>query len=206
MKMLISKNKKQTRGFTLIELLVALGVFGFVSFMAITVLVSIISANSRLKAQRAITDNLSFVMEDMVKTIRFGSNYHCGDTDSATIDKYKSCDFATTAGGTVLALEPLENTTKEPHVSTDQAVYRWREDSAGIGMIEKSPNNSGASWIRLTPDNIDVEMLRFYVENEVQNEKFAKVLISLKAVVAKGTKNETKYNLQTYVAQRSPTI
>ena len=78
-----SKIKTQnftSRGFTLVELMVSVSVFVIVMVISMGSILSIFDANKKSQTLRTVMDNLNFSLEAMTRTIRFGTNYYCGDS------------------------------------------------------------------------------------------------------------------------------
>lgn len=73
----ILKNK----GFTLIEIMVAVTLFTIIMTLGSTAVLNTNAIYKRNANIRAAIDNLNFVMEDMARNLRLGSNYNC---DGAT--------------------------------------------------------------------------------------------------------------------------
>lgn len=75
------KNKntllKLTAGFTFIETIIAIAVFSIVITIGIGSLLNAYKTYNKTKDMRSIMDSLNFVMEDMSKSIRTGSEYKC---------------------------------------------------------------------------------------------------------------------------------
>ena len=69
---------KNCNGFTLIELMVAVSVFVVVMFISGGAILRVLDANQKSKTLRSVMDNLNVTLESMTRTIRFGTNYHCG--------------------------------------------------------------------------------------------------------------------------------
>jgi prepilin-type N-terminal cleavage/methylation domain-containing protein len=80
MKNLQSKihNPKPNQGFTLIELMVSVSIFVVVMTISMGSILTIFDANKKSQTLRTVMDNLNFSLEAMTRTIRFGTNYHCG--------------------------------------------------------------------------------------------------------------------------------
>ncbi len=71
--------KKNTeKGFTLIELMVSVSIFSLVLLISSGSILSVLDANRKSQSQRAVMDSLNLSLESMTRTIRFGTNYHCG--------------------------------------------------------------------------------------------------------------------------------
>jgi prepilin-type N-terminal cleavage/methylation domain-containing protein len=78
-----------SRGYTLIELIIAVGLFAIIMTLASGAYLVMIGANRRAQALATATNNLSFVMESMTRSIRTGSNYSagCGVTSFSFVDQ-----------------------------------------------------------------------------------------------------------------------
>lgn len=68
-------NKNKQTGFTLIELIVAIGIFGLVVVMTVSIFVSALISQRRIISLRNIEDNVRFVLESMAREIRTGKNF-----------------------------------------------------------------------------------------------------------------------------------
>ena len=73
------KNKKS--GFTIIEMMIAIAIFLIVVMIGMGALLNANAIHRKTQNTRSIMDNLSFIMEDMSRNIRTGSEYSLdGDT------------------------------------------------------------------------------------------------------------------------------
>ncbi len=122
-------------GFTLIELMIASAIFIVVTVTGVTVLITATNNYRTTSEIRQSMDTLSFVMEDMTRTIRLGTMFHCGNW--ANVEQFDSCEVDTGAnlgqlGGLFLALEGYNGIPNNPD---DQIMY-WI--SSGIqGNVTK---------------------------------------------------------------------
>lgn len=76
---------KRNRGFTLVELMVAVTIFSVVMVISMGSIIGVFDANQKSKTLRSVMDNLNIAMESMTRTIRFGTNYHCGTSLPLTV-------------------------------------------------------------------------------------------------------------------------
>ncbi len=81
---MISIKSKKEKGFTLIELMVASSLFLVVMLIVSGAILNVFDANQKSKNLRAVMDNLNLTLETMTRTIRFGTNYHCGSSGVLT--------------------------------------------------------------------------------------------------------------------------
>ncbi len=77
---MMKTQKKLNSGFTLVEMMVAVSVFVTVMVIFSASILAVFDANLKSKNLRSVMDNLNLSMESMTRTIRFGTNYHCGNS------------------------------------------------------------------------------------------------------------------------------
>ncbi len=68
-------------GFTILEVMVAMSVFLVLVTAGIGAVLTAMAQHRATQNLRTAMDNLSFVMEDMARNIRLGSNVYCGTAD-----------------------------------------------------------------------------------------------------------------------------
>lgn len=73
----LNKETNKESGFTLIEVMIAMAIFIIVVTIGIGAVLDATSAHYRSKNIRTVMDNLNFVMEDMARNIRLGSDVRC---------------------------------------------------------------------------------------------------------------------------------
>ncbi len=75
--MKLTNFKKEKQGFTIIEMIIAISIFSLVITVGIGALMNAYKVHKKTSNFRSVMDNLNFVIEDMTRTIRTGSNYNC---------------------------------------------------------------------------------------------------------------------------------
>jgi prepilin-type N-terminal cleavage/methylation domain-containing protein len=75
---MIKKNNKQ-KGYTIIETMIAVSLFVIIVMAGTNALLNANLLHQKSRDMRSIIDSLSFVMEDMSRNLRTGSDYHCID-------------------------------------------------------------------------------------------------------------------------------
>lgn len=68
-------------GFTLIEVMIAMSIFTVVMTLGIGSVLTALSQHQSAQDMRTVMDNLNFIMEDMARNIRLGTNFHCVGTE-----------------------------------------------------------------------------------------------------------------------------
>ena len=85
---LCRKNKKdrinKTFGFTLIETMIAMTIFMVVIIVGMGAVLNAMNQHAISQNSRTVMDNLNFIMEDMSRNIRLGTNFHCVLSNPAT--------------------------------------------------------------------------------------------------------------------------
>jgi|GEM_PF-890917 len=212
------ENKKYfTSGLSLVELIVAVALFLIILSISLTSLFTLTTANQRSQSNRKTADNLTFALEDMVRTVRVGGFYHCGATSTLAADLAatdplnllyighpRDCGASVWGvpwdAGSYLALESFGGDAK---TLTDQIIYRLNS-SSGKGVIEKS-TNGGVSFFPLSTSDIDVKKMNYLVYGSDYSDGIAsRVLVSIQATLDPGKKTQTDFNIQTTIMQRSP--
>lgn len=201
-------NNKITKGFTLVEVMIAVGLFTVIMTIGIGAILGVNSTQRKTQSMRTIVDNLSFLMEDMARSIRLGDYFYC-DTSIAAPSEIQIAN-----GGTQLTqdgdncksivFEPYWNSL--PGDSSNQVMYYIGEDNNGNGAVFKKEYNMG--WnddlLAVTPSElkIDTNKSRFSVigsnPSDLTQPRVSIVLVG--TVRLAGV--ETEFNLQTTVSQR----
>jgi len=160
------KDKGICAGYTIIETMVAVSVFLIVVLAGMNALFNVNLISHKSQDIRSIMDNMSFIMEEMSRSIRTGYNYRCydannpwssADAQSLKLSYPRSC----TLGG-VLAFEESQGSTPDSSPAdlngADQWVYKIIESTAGSGEynIWKS-SNGGLNFVQLNPSEIVIK-------------------------------------------------
>ncbi len=138
---------KTNRGFTLIEVMIAVGLFVTVVIIGITAVLDTNTTYKRTQAVRSILDNLNFVVEDMARNLRLGTNYHCGNQGDPSMPQ--DCEPLNEQG--VIAFEGQGG---DPADASDQIFYGVSAD----GNIQKGKKVGGATvYDVITPPEIMID-------------------------------------------------
>jgi len=79
-----STKTKYIFGFTLIEVMVSVSIFTVIMTVGLGALVKMTNSYNISRDQKTVADNLSFMMESMMREIRLGSNYYSGSGAGTT--------------------------------------------------------------------------------------------------------------------------
>lgn len=174
----------------MIEIMVSISVFTIVVLITIGALVSINAANRKIQSMRALMDNLNFALENISRTLRTGSTYHCGATGAIT-----SPEDCPIVGSDYIAIEGPSGSGANPN---DQIVFRLLN-----GQIQKSID-SGNTFLGMTSPNITITTLKFYVSGAPASDgKQPKILLLVGGTAEAGSRGLiSEFHLQTTVSQR----
>ncbi len=181
-------NAKTKGGYTIIETM-----FLIIITIGMGALLNANLLHQKSSDMRSIIDSLSFVMEDMSRNLRTGSDYHCilgGETIPGGTPAARSC--AGGGGGVSFKSAPPD---------ASQWIYYIGVTPDGYGIFK----SAGGTTVQLTPDEVDIDLDSSFVitgaepppEDEEQPFVTIKLIgnITFKDVV-------TPFSLQTSVSQR----
>jgi prepilin-type N-terminal cleavage/methylation domain-containing protein len=181
-----NKTSKFTTGFTLIELLVAISLFAIVVTISLNSITGAFNAGQKSRSLRSVMDNLNITLEGMTRTIRFGTNYHCGTTGDTT----KPLDCG----------EPGNSTLTVKAVDGTQVKF-----SLVGGRIMRSINNG--TDFPLTSSDITITKLAFrvYGSPAYSTPDFfqPQVVIVISGYVGTKTATQSAFTLETTTSQRT---
>lgn len=69
---------KNTSGFTLIEVMISTGLFVVLMVLGVAAILNTNTLFKKNQTQRAVYDNIAFIVEDMSRLMRTGSSFSCG--------------------------------------------------------------------------------------------------------------------------------
>jgi prepilin-type N-terminal cleavage/methylation domain-containing protein len=147
MKKITSKIKS---GYTIIETMIAISVFLVVIAYGMNALLSAETISHKSEDMRSILDNLSFIMEDMGRNLRTGSEYHCIADGNPLGTGAKSCPigqgisfFSSLGGQWVYFINPSGSLSKSTDGwSTSQALTSSNivlNSSSGFSVLGAEP-------------------------------------------------------------------
>ena len=187
------KNINKQKGFSLIEMLVAIAVFMSIMTIAISALVTIISANKKAQAIKSTVDSVTFAMEKISRDMRVGHDYECLKDGNYT----NICS-------------PEGSNSVQYKTSDDTSVsYTFSKNANGQAIITEK--RGGASTDLISGESgVIINNMKFYVfgadtENAAsQIEKTQpRVIITISGAISVKGSEDTAFDLQTTVSQRS---
>lgn len=181
------------RGFTLIEMMVAVSIFAIVMLIGVGALFSLVQANERAQAINSVMNNLNAALEDMSRSIRVGTTYHCQTSPNPPsplllLNTPQDCP---SGGGLLLAFEPSGAGSSDP-----REVYRL--DGT---QLERSLDGGG-TWVAMTAPEVTITRFSFYVTGSTEGDTTQpRVLMTIQGS-AKTPGGVTTFSVQASVVQR----
>jgi prepilin-type N-terminal cleavage/methylation domain-containing protein len=176
------KNKKSNGGFTLIELMVSVSIFAVVMTICMGAIMTVFNANRKSETVRAVMDNLNSSLEEMTRSIMFGSTYHC-DITVGDIATPAPNDCGGGASSLVLKL-------------SDGSVVTYK--LSGSRIVETV---AGIDYYLTSPD-VTIQSMTFYVFGSSPNDWLQpRVIVTVKGYASDDSVQST-FNLETTLSQR----
>jgi prepilin-type N-terminal cleavage/methylation domain-containing protein len=183
------KNKfKINKGFTLVEMIIAVSLFVVVTTVSAGAIISVFDANNKARTSKTVVDNLNLAIENMARTVRFGGNYHCGNTGTLT-----SPQDCWGSGDTFLAVAFGGSTI----------IYRWNGTESD--PIQRS-DNGGSTYTNITASDVKIQRLRFYVRySPATPSDYAQASVTavIKGYVGSKQTTRSEFSIQTLMSQRT---
>jgi prepilin-type N-terminal cleavage/methylation domain-containing protein len=183
----------RSRGFTLVEMIVAVGLFSFVMLVSVGALLALTGANRKAQALQSVMNNLNVALDGMVRSIRMGSDYHCGSGGIFT-DPLDCLN-----GDTTLVFESFGGDSNN---SGDQWVYSYYSSDS---RIYKSVDGGAHNFALTSPEIIiDRDSMKFYVVGTTKGDtEQPKVVITAQGTAGSANlKTKTTFSIQATAVQR----
>lgn len=195
---MIKTHKNFNKGFTLIEMIVSLGVFTFVVLIALGSFLAILGAQKKAIAVGTLQENLRYSIETMLKEIRMGYNYYCGDFENNFGQPGQSRD-CNNGGKTITFI--TRNDDIIIYRSNNNRIEKYKKDIASFSTVDESEFNP------ITFEEVNIENLKFFVTGSetIGNTDQPKVTLVITGTMGiKSKPSFSKFNIQTTVSQRLP--
>lgn len=79
-------DSRLSRGFTIIEVMISMAIFTIIVTIGIGAVLDAMTQHHNTENNRTVMDSLNFIMEDMARNIRLGTNVRCVTDAAETID------------------------------------------------------------------------------------------------------------------------
>jgi prepilin-type N-terminal cleavage/methylation domain-containing protein len=174
----------KSKGFTLIELMVSITIFSVVMLASMGAVLTVLNSNRKSESLRSVMDNLSFTLDTMTRTIRFGSVYHCGASGNLSVPN--DCP----SGDSSLTVLYSSNNQVTFYLSSGQIM---RVVNAGKPLSMTSPD-------------VNIQTFSFWVVGSMPYSAGdllqPKVIVLIKGYVAGTNMTGSSFTLQTTISQR----
>ncbi len=186
--------------------MIATGLFVVVVTIGITAVLNINRGHKKTQAFRTAFDNLSFIMEDMSRNVRLGSNIHCTNFGSAYDQwSYVPGQSSCINGNTAIIFTPPK---KDPTNPADLSIYAIDINNQLDSQVRLYHATDGGqtptSFTAVTPGDISIDPDKsgFIVVGADPNEPGqTRVTIRLAGIVTYRDIT-TPFDLQTTVSAR----
>lgn len=194
----INKMNKKS-GFTLVEIMVAVSIFAIVALVATSAFITADRVNKKAQAMKTVIDNLHFALNVISFNLQQGGTYHCvKENELDNIDNLGSnftganCSATAGDGGPGIIF-------RSPKSGNTQIIAYKLED----GKIWYKLNND--PFTPITVDNLEIDDLRFYVDNVSESgstKKTPRVFFTVSGTALAGQGLETSFQIETVVSER----
>ncbi len=207
------------RAFTLIEMMVSISIFLIVMVIALGAVFAIVDGNKKAQAINSVSNNLSSAVESMVRDIKTGYGYSCGNPsmplgggDTSFSVGEGTCPFDSEARN-------MEEIAFVSTISGDKRSVKYSlDDQNGRAGILKTfcpayKTLCGAGdyvSVPITSPDIDVQSLEFRVRRPVKASDTSvgndrgqpSVFILIKGTAYVNKTKSSDFSMQTLVSQR----
>ncbi|HUO50131.1 MAG TPA: type II secretion system protein [Candidatus Paceibacterota bacterium] len=190
----IQKRRQRTHaGFTLIEMLVAVALFAVVMLVAGATLLSLVYANRKAQALQSVMNNLNISLDEMVRSVRMGSNYRCG---SQTPAPNGDCS----AGNTIIYYTPFG---QDPSNRSEDVAYAY-DNNGTICGANRICVISGGVAIPITAPEVAISNMTFFVVGTTPHDNVQpKVVITLTGSASTAnSRTKSNFSIQATAVQR----
>jgi len=156
------QSQAKQRGFTIIEVMIAMAIFTVIVTIGIGAILDAITQHHSSENMRTVMDNLSFVMEDMARNIRLGTNVHCITGGETTVDGSGSViPQSCPAGSNKITFNDLNGniltytivSPLDPIVANRLQIFKEKDIVAGGAVGAGSPED-------ITPPEVHVDFAK----------------------------------------------
>ncbi len=201
--------KEQQGGYMLVEIMVSLMIFTMVAVASATALLSIVDANSKAQALKAVMDNLSVAVENISRTVRIGTDIKCLPVSAGGSLGTEAQDITTCREGT----KGISFLPQDASDTTDRLQYYFKETIDAEGKTKGAIyRNRNSQEVALTAPEVIINNVTFYVlasgtttvqstvSSDIQGQ--ARVFVNINGKAGATAFSATPFNIQTTVSQR----
>ena len=194
-------------------MLVSVAIFSIVMVMALGALLSLSTADKKAQALKSAVDNLNFALDSMSRSIRTGSNYHCGSALGVDCKTGNNTFYFTANNGVVTAYRLESANTDSGGAAGAQTVCGQTIATPGCLAISTSVDNgiTWTPWAAITSPDVIINDLSgsnsylFHVWGSAAGsaDNIQPVIVmTLSGYAQVSSTQQSAFHLQTTVAQR----
>ena len=162
-------NTKFKQGFTLVEVMISVGLFVTVMLVGVGAVLNTNVTHKRTLAVRQVLDSVNFLVEDMARNIRLGSNYNCDILSEYTEDVSSTVVYSPTieepddcTEALSLAFEPMGGVYAD---ETDQMSYIIEATGPESAFVKKISKVGGVTTIRDVTPNLGSNEVQLVIDH-----------------------------------------
>ena len=185
--------QKNKNGYTIIETMIAISLFIIIVMMAMNALLNANVVSNKSQKTRSIMDNMSFVIEDMSRSLRTGTTYDCISDGSIPGSPTATSGY----GCGEIAFKPANG--------GNMWIYYIGQNASGKDSLFKKIDNAPA--VQITPDEVSIDPISGYSvlgAEPLGSGDYQQPFVTIRLV---GTityqKVTTSFSLQTSVSERN---
>lgn len=216
-------HRSRSGAFTLIEMMVSVSIFLIVMVISLGAVLAIVDGNKKVQAINSVSNNLNSAIESMVRDIKTGYAYSCGNNLPVPISSLENPPYSTNSTGPYACDQDAEDINDEiAFISTisggkRSVKYGLVRDADGRGRIVKTfcsaakltcPDSEYVP-IDITSPDIDIESLEFRIRRprtasagDIEDRGQPSVFILLKGTAYVNKTTSSDFSMQTFVSQR----
>ncbi len=151
---MLKKFSKHNKGYTIIETMISVSVFLVVILAGTSTLLQANVLHQKSQDMRSIMDSLSFMIEEMSRDLRTGTNYRCITSANGGFNPSPPNRIDTALSGASCSAIAFESTFGDDTVATDQWIYKVESTNGGVTYNISRSTDGGTSWVQLNPSEV----------------------------------------------------
>jgi len=189
-------------GFTLVEMIVSIALFAIVMLVAVGAMLALTAADKKAQALQSVMNNLNISLDNMVRNLRMGRDFHCGPGAYAGGGTNDDCP----SGGNAVTFNCSVD------VPGCENGYRWgyAYDTDGSlcnlphGICENENVGPNGTWYPITSPEVNIQQMALFVVGTQSGDNIQpKVIIELQGQAGGGNaKTSSTFHIQATAVQR----
>ncbi len=178
------KSSKNNKGFTLVEMMVSVSLFVIVAMVVSVAFVTLANIYRKIQSNRAVVDNINFMMDTISYELREGTNW---SVDDSTED----CDGEKNNCYTAVSFDRFSDFS-----FTEKVIYKFNRDTKTVDQCI----NGIQSCVALNSREVKIDTFEIYTDI---SQSVPKVTVLIHGLAQATPKIMTDFTLQTSVSKRN---